>query len=57
VFDQSIQNLQEFMKIVTFVDALKLRLLWATYQYVHENIRVMDMCQIIISPMNMPLQT
>jgi len=32
----------ERVNIVKSIDAFKLRLLWATYQYVHENIRVMN---------------
>jgi len=44
VFDPCIQNLERLMKIATFIDALKFRLLWATYYYyMHENIRVMNM--------------
>jgi len=39
VFDQCIQNLEGLMKIVVSIDTL---LLLATYQYVHENIRVMN---------------
>ena len=30
-------------KIVIFMDTVKLRLLWATDQYMHENIRIMKL--------------
>lgn len=40
VHDQSNQNLLGLMKIATFIDTLKFRLPWETYQYVHENIRI-----------------
>jgi len=43
VFDQSIQYLKRLIKIVASIDALKFRLLWAKYRYVHENISVMNM--------------
>jgi len=40
VFDQFIQYSEGLMKTFTSIDALKFRLLWATYQYVYKNIRV-----------------
>jgi len=46
VFGQYIQYLKGLIKIVVSIDALKFRLLWAKYQYVHEDIRAMNMCHL-----------
>jgi len=36
------------MKIVTSIDALKSRLLWATYQYMHENIKSNEYMPLLV---------